>query len=144
MRVLSWIRDIRSGALAASILANLALAIKILVFDPNVRVQPLCWDGSHELVELDGPQTSLYRDYYSRGRGLFNSRVDADRYYYVSLIDRWVYEDDLWNSTTHVVAYLVQNFPSHMTLPPYDTDNGRVIVTCELARAVAIDSSPDQ
>lgn len=128
------------AGLVLSVLINVALAAKILVFDANTQVRPLCWDERRdEVVALDGTQSGWYLDEFRYVGGRFGTRLDAEGYYYVSLPDYWKHEQFFWNATTHVVNRLVLDHGDQMKLPPYEIDGyGNVKVTCDLVRAVAI------
>jgi hypothetical protein len=139
-----WKRTGVKALLVASLLMNTGLATKIALFDPNVRIRPICWDDDRrEFVAIDGQLAYRYMDSFNFSRSRRAFRKDVEENVYVPLIDYDV--QDFWNYTTHVVDYLIKHHGDEMDLPPYETDGyGYVKVTCELVRAVAIEPSTDQ
>lgn len=132
-------------AFAVSVLINLSFAVRLVVFEQYVQVKPICWTNHDGLVVLDGPQTFRYMDAFRDVGGRYDIRLDAEGYYYVSLLDYWLNEEYFWNATMKIVNWLVWEHGDEMNLPPYKIEGpDRVKVTCELTRAVAIEASPDQ
>ena len=132
-------------ALAVSLAVNLGFAARFAIFEPNILVRPLCWKNHVGLVAIEGERTYRYMDAFSGVRGPFETRLDADGNYYVSLLDYWSEQDYFWNQTMKIVNSLVWEYGDEITLPPYKVEGpDNINVTCELTRAVAIVPSSDQ
>lgn len=131
-------------AVAVSILINLFFAVRFALFEQNILVRPLCWTNHNGLVAIDGEQTHRYMDAFRGAGGRYEIRLDAEGYYYVSLLDYWENEEYFWNATMKIVNWLVWEYGDEMTLPPFKIEGpDQVKVTCELTRAVAIVPSSD-
>lgn len=127
-------------ALVASVLINLFFAARFALFEPNLRVQPLCWTNHDGLVVLEGEQTRRYKDAFRGVISGFDVRLDSEGYYHVSLINYWKSRDDYWNITMKIVNELYWRYRDQMTLPPHKIEGpDKVKVTCELTRAIAIE-----
>jgi len=95
------------GMLAFSLIVNLTLAVKILVFDANYPFRPICHGGRHVgLVVLKEPMNKRFRDRMQLA--LWNSRLSRRRILYVSYWE-WTNErTELWNATAAIAEYVYE------------------------------------
>ena len=86
------------GALALSLLVNLAGTVRIFVFDSNYPFRPICHGGRHiGLVVLNEPMNKRFKE--EMHYNLANSRLSRDRILYISFWEWWNEIEDLWNAS---------------------------------------------
>lgn len=150
--------------LAASVVLNLALVAKIVVFDPNTVLRPLCFEGSGPMSvspwaiwtwdvfdwdtgirEIAGPPSKYFQGRIWTGRPPWDYRI-GDETVYISLLDRYRYEELIWNWTTKAVERTIREHEQHLDLPPLTEDEkrwGERKIDCDLVRRVAIERLDD-
>lgn len=148
----SWRRWVLFAVpIGLGVVLSRALAIKVVVFNPNWPFKPACIGSSGGVYILEGFQTELFRDEVA-SRALNHMmehgyRVDR-KGVYVSLLDLDV--DLFLNHTTKVLQYLeevemnklvanrnyIEVKKSRGQFPPRPSDRGDI--DCELVAAVAI------
>ncbi|MEX0807087.1 MAG: hypothetical protein WD044_00010 [Dongiaceae bacterium] len=127
----------------------LALAIKIVVFDPNWRVKPVCFNARLDVFVLEGYQTQVFRDAIANpafGHFMDHGFRLNDDGVYISLLDYDI--NDLLNHTTKSIGQIertemnalvsIDNYialkKARGEFPPRPSSN----VDCELVAAIAI------
>jgi hypothetical protein len=139
--------------LAASIALNLALVTKIVVFDPNVVLRPLCflnrgpfsgpfWPWDTGIREIDGAQSRYFRERIWIGSPPREYRIGNDGTVYISLLDRYRYEELIWNWTTKAVERIIREHEQELGLPPLNESErrwGERDIDCDLVRRIAIE-----
>jgi hypothetical protein len=149
-------RILIGGAIGFGFALSAALAIKIVVFDPNWRFTPACIHRSGAVFFLQGFQTELFRDAVASGslNHMMEHGYRVDRQgVYISVLDGEF--DYFLNHTTKVIQYLEQvkmnalvKNPHYIALkklrgqfPPRPSDHGDI--NCDLVAAVAIVGEPE-
>ena len=106
-------------AMFASLLVNLALAVKIAAFDPNYPFHPICYSRRTGLVVLTKRMNEKFKQMMHTS--LYNARVSRDGVLYLPLWDWWDGEEILWNVTRTVAVRLhEQRIGRRMTSKEYD------------------------
>ena len=91
------------AALGLSIAANLALAVKIVIFDPNQVLRPVCFEEPPGyLRSLEGRPTADFRRAMLHTWSMVGWRVDPDGTVYVSRWGLWRHRDIIWNWTRQI------------------------------------------
>lgn len=104
-RRLSW-KWALTGGFVVSLFVNLAVAVKIIVFDPNYPFRPICFAGRHVgLVALNGPVT---REFKVEILEILNhARWNASgENLYISRRSWWNERGVLWNQTRQVAEFI--------------------------------------
>ena len=122
-------------ALALSIAANLALAVKFVIFDPNQVLRPECFDTFDGVVSLEGRTTADFRRSMLHGWGMFNWRVDLGGTVYVSRWDLWRHQDLLWNWTWRYAEAVYREKTGKVVDPKISTSG------CEFIRPRVLEKS---
>jgi hypothetical protein len=90
-----------------SVLINLALAVKIAVFDSNYPFRPLCFGDPHlGIIALHQPMNERFRDRMQLA--LWNSRLSRDRILYISYWEWWNEKEILWNASRSIAVKLYE------------------------------------
>ena len=106
-------------AIFASLLVNLALAVKIIVFDPNYPFRPICFKHNVGLVVLDGKMGEKFRK--KMHTNLSNSRLSRHGILYYPYWDWWKEEELLWNITRKIsVKIHEEHIGRRMTAKEYE------------------------
>jgi hypothetical protein len=119
-----WLLSI---ALGASLVANLALAVKIIVFDPILPLKPVCFTEDDGLVVLDRPMTNAFKRrmalaYHSSPRASMSGwRLYVSRWYW------WNEKEVIWNHSRQAAEDIYQKAAPGRPLP---TDPLRRSSTC--------------
>ncbi|MHA1572292.1 MAG: hypothetical protein ACTSWM_10750 [Alphaproteobacteria bacterium] len=95
------------GMLTLSLLTNLAVAVKISVFDSNYPFRPICHGGRHVgMVALNEPMNDRFKDRMQLA--LWNSRRSDDRILRISYWE-WLNEKEiLWNTSRSIAEYVFE------------------------------------
>ncbi len=103
-RRIPW-RWVLLGTLALSLLINLALAVKIAIFDSNYPFRPLCFGEPHlGIIVLNEPMNEQFKDRMQWA--IWNSRVSRDDILYISYWKWWRNKEGLWNTSRSVAEYV--------------------------------------
>ncbi len=150
--------------LATSVALNLALIAKVVVFDPNTVLRPLCFEGSGPMSvspwaiwtwdvfnwdtgirEIAGPPSKYFQGRIWTGRPPWEYRI-ANETVYIPLLDRYRYEELIWNWTTKAVERIIKEHERELDLPPFTEDEkrrGGRKIDCDLVRRIAIEKRDD-
>ncbi len=131
-----------AGGFVVSVLINLALATKILVFDSNYPFRPICHGGRHVgMVVLNEPMNDRFKDRMQWA--IWNSRVSRDDILYISYWEWWNEKEILWNTSRSVAEYIYERQKGIKRMSNQERQKLQT-ARCKFIRKYALEKPKDQ
>jgi hypothetical protein len=146
-----WCKAIWQVSVIVSVVLNILLAAKIVIYDLNTPLRPLCFDFTDGpfrggpwdtgIEEVEGPLNEYFRGRIWTGRPPHDYRIDGDGTIYISLRDRNRYEDLIWNWTSDEVTRIIEEHGQELALTPQERGKAATYLECDIVRRVAIEGT---
>jgi hypothetical protein len=116
-----WLGSLRNGGrlrrsliwavIVVSLGANVALAGYQFLFEPSVRLRPVCYDRrTHDLVVMETKMRPKFHDYVIRNWPV-EMKIDRNKNILISRWVWWMDKDQLWELTTKAAVEIYVKLP---------------------------------